>query len=223
MDVIDSTTAWKDRAFYFCGKLERPVEMKVWHFRSEEEYDTEDNPETLAMTLVHSLVKCIGKPSFLALLSDASGPTALRSKKGVLWEHKGLKQLPHTAFEIDCGHGETRLGAIVELSDFNFNFAASALLNWGRGMIILSTDALSVVKKRAEQWASKNAADVLAFDYDAIASSLHQDATLGVLRYLPPCNSRQESIVVVAEENFVGGGACECINSIAQAFKQNRR
>lgn len=85
----------------------------------------------MAMTLVRGFVKCIGKSSFFALLSDASGPTALRSRKGVLWDYKELRQLPHTTFEIDCGYGKTRLGAIVDFSDFSFDSAASALLNWG--------------------------------------------------------------------------------------------
>jgi len=214
MEVIDSNTAWKDRAFYFCGKLERPVNAKIWHFRSEEEYDAQEQPEVVSMTLVRRFAKCIGKPPILVLFSDVGTASALRSKKGVLWEHKELRQLPHIAFEIECGHGETRLGAIVDLSEFSFDSSASALLNWGRGLIVLSTDTLGEVKHLVEHWASKDTADVLAFDYDAIASSLHQNAAFGVLRYLPPSNSRPETIVVVAEEHFVGKGACECIDSI---------
>lgn len=214
MDVFNSNTAWHDRAFYFCGKLDRPVDVKVWHFRSEEEYDAENQPEIMSMTLVRSVADCIGKPPILVLFSDAGTPSALRSKKGVLWEHKELRQLPHIAFEIECGHGETRLGSIVDLSDFSFDSSASALLNWGRGVIVLSTDTLNDVKHLVEKWASDDAADVLAFNYDAIASTLHQNTVIGVLRYLPPSNSRPEAIVVVADEHFVGEGACKCIDSI---------
>jgi hypothetical protein len=214
MVEFDSTTAWKDRAFYFCGKLEQPVVAKIWHFRSEREYDTEPKPEFMAMTLVRSFAKCLGKPPILILFSDVGSPSAMRSKKGVLWEHKVLRQLPHIAFEIECGHGDTRLGAIVDLSDFSFDSSASAILNWGRGLIVLSNDSLSDLKQLVEQWASKDTADVLAFDYDAIASSIQQNTALGLLRYLPPSNSRLEAIVVVGEEHFVDEGACECIDSI---------
>ncbi len=212
MVVFDSTTAWKDRAFYFCGKLEQPVVAKIWLFRSEREYDAEPQPEVLAMTLVRSFAKCLGKPPVLVLFSDVGTPSALRSKKGALWEHKELRQLPHIAFEIVCGHGETRLGAIVDLSDFSFDSCASAMLNWGRGLIVLSSGSLSDLKQLVEHWASKDTADVLAFDYDAIASSIHQNTALGLLRYLPPSNSRREAIVVVAEKHFVEEGACECID-----------
>ena len=79
MVVFDSTTAWKDRAFYFSGKLEPPIEAKIWQFRTEQEYDTEEQPEVMSMTLVRSFAKCIGKPPILLLFSDAGTPSALRS------------------------------------------------------------------------------------------------------------------------------------------------
>lgn len=213
MDVIDSNTAWEDRAFYFCGKLERPLDAKIWHFRSEEAYDAEEQPEVMSMTLVRKFAKCVGKRPILVLFSDLGTPSALRSKKGVLWEHKELRPLPHVAFEVECG-AETRLGAIVDLADFSFDSSASAVLNWGQGLIVLTTETLGDVKQRAEHWASKDAGDVLAFDYDAIAASLHRNTAFGILRYLPPSYSRPETIVVVAEEHFVDEGACECIDSI---------
>ena len=214
MVVFDSTTAWKDRAFYFSGKLEPPIEAKIWQFRTEQEYDTEDQPEVMSMTLVRSFAKCIGKPPILLLFSDAGTPSALRSKKGVLWEYKELRQHPYIAFEIPCDDGQTRLGAIVDLSDFDFDSSASALLNYGRSLIVLSSDSLSDVKPLVVHWASKDTAEVLAFDYDLISSSIHRNTATGILRYLPPSNSRRETIVVVAEERFVDKGACDCIDSI---------
>ncbi len=215
MDVIDSNTTREDRAFYFCGELASPVVAKIWRFRSEDEYDSEERPEFLAMTLIQSFAKCTEKQPFLLLSSDVGSPTALRSKKGVLWDHKELRQLPHVTFEIECEHGETRLGAIVDLSEFGFDSAASALLNWGQGLIVLATESLETVKCLAEKWPSTDASDILAFDYDSIAASLRQNAASGILRYLPPSSSRPETVVVVADETFIGEGACACIDSIA--------
>lgn len=220
MVVFDSTTRWEDRAYYFCGKLEQPVEAKIWHFRSEQEYDAEEQPEDLPMTLVQSFARCIGKRPILVLLSDVGSPAALRSKKGVLWEYKELRQLPNIAFEITCEDGQTRLGAVVDLSEFGFDSSASALLNWGRGLIVLSANSLNDVKQLVENWASKDTADVLAFDYDAISSSIQQNTAFGVLRYLPPTSSRQETVVVVAEEHFVDKRACKCIDSIISSRNQ---
>ncbi|MHB0956262.1 MAG: hypothetical protein ACYC0X_07775 [Pirellulaceae bacterium] len=214
MEVIDSKTAWEDRAFYFSGQLDSPVVAKIWRFRSENEYDSVERPEVMAMTLIRSFAECIGKRPILLVASDIGSTTVLRSKKGVLWDHKELRQLPHIAFEIECGHGETRLGAVVDLTDFSFDSSASALLNWGRGLVVLTTEPLDDVKRLVEQWTSKDTGDVLAFDYDAIAASLQQNTTCGILRYLPPGNSRPETIVVVGEEHLVSEGACECIDSL---------
>ncbi|MFN7769236.1 MAG: hypothetical protein ACK5WR_16205 [Planctomycetaceae bacterium] len=219
MIVFDSTTPWKDRAFYFCGKLEQPIVAKVWFIRSEQEYDAESQPEILAMSLIRRCAKCLGKPPFLVFFSDGGRPSALRSKKGALCDNKELRQLPHIAFELACGHGETKLGAIVDLSDFSFDSCASYLLNWGRSLILLSSDSLSDLKLVVEKWTSKDRADVLAFDYDAIASSIHKSTGLGLMRYLPPSNSRREAIVVVAEKHFVDERARECIDAIAECSK----
>ena len=214
MDVIDANTTWEDRAFYFCGKLDSPVVVKIWRFRSEDEYDSEEQPGIMAMSLVQSFAECIGKRPFLFLASDAGSPTALRSKKGVLWDHKELRQLPHIAFETECEQGETRLAVLVDLSAFGFESAASALLNWGHGLIVLATESLEKLKELTEHWVSTNVEDVLAFDFDAIAVSLRQNTPSGILRYLPPSNSRSETIVVVADESLVSEGACDCIDSI---------
>jgi len=81
-------------------------------------------------------------------------------------------------------------------------------------LIVLSSDSLSDVKPLVVHWASKDTAEVLAFDYDLISSSIHRNTAIGILRYLPPSNSRRETIVVVAEERFVDKGACDCIDSI---------
>lgn len=40
------------------------------------------------------------------------------------------------------------------------------------------------------------------YDYDAIARSLQEGATIGIMRYLPPGNGRNESIVV-ANDGFL--------------------
>lgn len=214
MDVIDANTTWEDRAFYFCGKLDPPVVAKIWRFRSEDEYDSEEQPELLAMTLIQKFAECIGKRPFLLLASDPESPSALGSKKGVLSDYKKLRQLAHITFENECEHGDTRLGALVDLSGFGFDSSASALLNWGRGLIVLATESLESLKDLTEQWVSTHVDDVLAFDYDAIGVSLRQNTSSGILRYLPPSNSRSETIVVVADESLVNEGACECINSI---------
>ncbi len=214
MEVIDSNATWEDRAFYFCGQLTSPVVARIWRFRSEDEYDSDEQAETSAMKLIRSFSECIEQRAFLLLASDIGSPTAVRSKKGVLWDHKELRQLNHIAFESECEGGDTRLGAIVDLSEFGFDSAPSALLNWGQGLIVLGTESLETLKTLAQEWISTAGGDVLAFDYDAVAESLRLNAASGILRYLPPSNSRPETVVVVANEGFVGEGACECIDSI---------
>jgi len=214
MELIDSNTKWENRVFYFCGQLAHPLIARIWRFRSEDEYDADEHAETFAMNLVQSVAECIEKRPFLLLASDIELPTPVRSKKGVLWDHKELRQLPHITFEIECDHGETRLGVIVDLADFSFGSAHNALLNWGQGLVVLTSESLKNVKELTEKWVSKDAGNVLAFDYDAVAASLRQNTASGILRYLPPSSSRPETIVVVAHQNLVSEGACECINSI---------
>ena len=222
MDVIDPGTAWEERAFYFSGKLESPLDIKVWHFRSEEMYDAEEQPEVTAMNLIRDIAKCVGRRPVLILFSDQEPPSALRSRKSVLWGYDELQRLPHIVFEVECGHSKTRLGAVIDLSCFSFRSSSSAVLNWGNGIIVLSMDTLDNVKQLVEHWVSKRSDDVIAFDFDAIANSLHHNVELGVLRYLPPSNSRPETVVVVAEEAFVDQEACRCIDSIAQHHKKPR-
>lgn len=214
MDVIDSRTTWEDRAFYFCGQIAPPIVARIWRFRSEDEYDADEQAETMARNLVRSFARCIEQRAILLLTSDIGMPTAVRSKKGVLWDHKAIRQLQHIAFESECENGETRLGAVVDLSEFSFDCDSSALLNWGQGMIVLSNEPLETVRMLVEQWISRTAKDVLAYDYDAVAASLQQNGKMGILRYLPPSSSRSETVVIVANENFVGEGACECIDAL---------
>lgn len=212
MDVFDSNTNWEDRAFYFSGKLDAPVIGKVWCLRSEDEYDSTEQPELMAMILVRNFVECIGKRPFLILASDAGVPTAVRSKKSVLWNHKVLRQLPHVTFEIPCEDGQTRLGAIVDLSEFGFDSGSSALLNWLKGLIVLTTASLENLQDLTSQWVSTNANSSFPFDYNAIAATLRQDTSNGILRYLPPGNSRPETVVVVAGDRLVDEDACRCID-----------
>lgn len=214
MDTIDWNTPWQDRAFYFCGKLDPPVVAKVWRFRSEDKYDSDEQPELTALALVHRCVKCVGQRPFLLIASEPAPPTAMRSRKGVLWNCKALRNSPHIAIEVECDHGETRLAAIVDLSEFGFDSEASALLNWGRGLLVLAAESLERVRRIAEPWISPHGSDIFAFDFDTIGSSLRQNITCGVLRYFPPSAPRPETVVVVANASFVDEGACECIDSV---------
>jgi hypothetical protein len=214
MYVIDSNTALKDRAFYFPGKLENRLDAKIWQFRSEEEYDAQEQPDILSMNLVHDVIKCVEKPPALVLCSDPSPPSQLRSKKGVLWGHTELRQLPHVAFEVDCTTGNTRLGAVVDLRRFSFCSSADAVLNWVRGLLLLAEHGLSDARQLAEQWVSKDASSVLGFDYDAIALSLQRNPQSAILRYLPPGNCRTEAIAVIADRYFVDNTMRQCIDLV---------
>jgi len=214
MEVIDSETTWEDRAFYFAGHIVSPVAAKLWHFRSEDEYDSNERAETMAMNLIRSFSKCIEKRAFLLLTSDIGLPTAVRRKKGVLWDHKTIRQLQHITFETECEEGKTRVGALVDLSGFGFDCEPSALLNWIQGIIVLSDEPLETVEKLVKQWVSRTDRSTFPYDYDAVAGSLQQNAMMGILRYLPPSGSRPETVVVVANEKLVHDGACECIDAI---------
>lgn len=215
MYVVDSKTAWKDRALYFPGGLDNGLDVKIWQFRSEEAYDAQEQPDILSLTLVHNVIKCVNKRPALVLLSDSGPPSQLRSKKGVLWGHTELRQLPHVAFDVDCATGSTRLGAVIDLERFSFCSSAEAVLNWVRGLFLLSEHSLSDAKQLVEQWVSKDASSVLAFDYDAIALSLQRNTQSAILRYLPPGNRRSEMIAVIADKCFVDNTMRQCIDLLA--------
>lgn len=212
MEVINPNTDMKDRDFYFSGKLCPPTVARMWHFRSENEYDAQERPENMAVTLIHKCLRCIGRDAFLLLASDIGPASASRTRKGVLWDYKKLRQLPQRAFEIKCKSGETRLVALVDLAEFDFDSAHSALLNYGRSLIVFATHSLENLEELTKQWVSTDTKGVLAFDYEAVGESIQQNLIHGVLRYLPPSISRPETIVVVANANLVSEGALKCID-----------
>lgn len=214
MNVIDGKTPWEDRAYYFCGNLAPPLVARVWHFRSEERYDAETQAKTVAMQLIRRAIECVERRPYLLLTSGVETESASRSRKGVLWDEGDLQLLPHLLFEVSCENGGSRLGAIVDLSQFGFDGASNAILNWGRALIVLSSEPIKSLPHLTEHWLSTDPRDVLAFDYDAVAASLREHRTTGILRYLPPSSSRPEGLVVVGDKNFVSQRVGECIESI---------
>lgn len=214
MEIMGSDTRWDEHAFYFGGHLDASVVAKLWRFRSEREYDSEERPELTAMTHIESSIGCIGKQSFLLLASDVAARTAVRSRKGILWENEALRELPHITFETECDNGQTRLGALVDLSKFRFDSSANMLLNWGHGLLVLTASSLEEVEQLARQWVSTNARDVIAINYDAVATTLRQNAGCGILRYFPPSPSRPETVAVIAGNTFVSDAAFKCIDSL---------
>ena len=187
---------------------------KLWHFRTENEYDRDEVPEIMAINLVQKFVDCTKTNAFLLLASDIDATSASRSKKGILWNHRELRQLPHLAFDCDCGNVQSRLVAIIDLSEFDYDSAYQAILNWGQALIVCCEDEIERVKEITENWVSTERNDVLAFDYNHVSQSLRQNAAMGVLRYLPPGNTRSEAIVLIANDDFLDEGSCECIELI---------
>lgn len=214
MQVFDVDTNWEERAFYFCGQIDSSVIGRVWAFRSDDEYDSDENAAITAMNLICRFRNCLGRRAFLVFVSDIASPSLVRTKKGVLWDYKALRGIQNVAFEYEAEHSQTRLGAVVDLSDFGFDTDSSALLNWGQGMIVFSDNQLDFIADLAKSWCSTTSADALGFNYDKVAESLKEHEDMGILRYLPPSASRPESVVVAAREDFVNQGALECIESI---------
>lgn len=211
MDLIDSRATWDDYAFYFGGKLSDGLVARIWRFRTEREYDFDQYSVLTAVSIVHGVVSCVGKRAFLLLASDVGTQTALRSKKGVLWNYKGLRERPYLESEVKCSNGQTRLGAVVELSADCMTSDTKPLLNWGQGLIVLSSGSLTEIARLTSQWVSADSSDVLAFDFDAISETLRRDSTLGILRYFPPDNSRTEAVVIAADKSFVSEEMCRCV------------
>jgi hypothetical protein len=214
MDLIDDHMAWADRAFYFSGQLTPPLLAKLWRFRSDEQYDADEHAENTALTLVRRFASCVKTGVYFIMTSDIERPSLVRSKKGLLWNYDGLRQLPYTTFELNCSEGRTRLVAVVDLSRFEFESDAGPILNWGRGLIVFAPESLEHLKTYSKNWISTNINDVLGFDYDAVATSLCRNAGMAIMRYLPPSQSRLETIVIVGSDGFVDAEMQACVECI---------
>ena len=213
MELIDEGVSWANRAFYFSGELASPVVAKLWQFRSETKYDRAECPEDGALDLIQQFVNCTNTRAYLLLASYIAANSAFRSKKGILWDYKELRQLRHLAFDCDCGNSKSRLVALVDLSEFGFDSSHRAILDWLNGMLVLCRNETECVREMVEGWISTDVHDVLAFDHDCVGKSLQQDPAIGVLRYFPSDNGRSEEVVVIANDGLVDDEVCECIES----------
>lgn len=215
MEVMDSNTLWREHVFVFSGHIIPGILVRLWRFRSESEYNSESNPELFTRTLIRDIAKILGVKPFLLYASDPRPRSAVRSWKGALWSCKALRAQPHELFETQCVTGETRLCAVVDLSQFGFEVGEDPLLNFLESIIVFSNTSLSDVTEIIRPWISTNRKDVLSFDYDSIASTLQKDPSIGVLRCFRPREPRPETIVIVAHNRFVSSQASASIDDLA--------
>jgi hypothetical protein len=221
MEVMDSHTPWNEHAPDFSGHIVPGILVRRWCFRSEREYHSESSPELFTRTLIPDVAKILGVKPFLLYASDPRPRSAVRSWKGALWTCKALRAQPHELFENQCVTGETRLCAVVDLSQFGFELADDPLLNFLESIIVFSNTSLGDVTQMIQPWISTNRKEVLSFDYDSIASTLQKDASIGVLRCFLPHEPRPETIVIIAHEHFVSGQASASIDDLATRVRNH--
>jgi hypothetical protein len=214
MEIIKSTLGLESPPYYFWGILPPPVIARVWYLRSEYQFEMEEQPYILNVHVYGRFVACIPKRAFLIHFSQIDLTSASRSYKGMLWEHKALKLLPNIVFEVDCGFGKSRLGAVVDISESGFDLSLRSLFAWGNGVVILSNEPLAFIKRLADEWVTTSLKTSLAFDYKKVAASLRQTPTVGILQSFPPSSTLAESMAIVAHESFINESTCAQLDSI---------
>jgi hypothetical protein len=216
MERIAGNVRWSERAHFFSGPLNTPVVARVWYFRSERDYDAVEQAEIVAARMVRQFAECAGTFCFLLIASDAATPSILRSTKSAVWEYRCLRKLRHLNSETQCIDGSTRLVTLIDLSRFAFDTDYSALLNWGGSVIVLCNDSIESLLVTVGPWIQCDPNSTVAFDFDAVATSIQMNPMLGLLRYFPPDRSRREAIVVVAHEPFIDDAKQACMDSISR-------
>lgn len=210
--LIDS----KYDQFYFDAHITEPLALKKRELRSELEYDADVFSEKTALKYISKFSKCFeGNIYLLTTSQNIKASSKLRTKKGVLWQKKELRNLENKNWEVDVSYGKTRLVSLVNLDGFNYDTSEEVVLNWMFSLIILSTMDISFLYEYIKEWLAKGDNCASVYNYDAVAHNLNSLDSTAVLRYFPADNNGCEMLVVVGKRDFIGTSIEDCINSIA--------
>lgn len=204
-----------DTSFFFDADVVESLLLEKIGLRSGQEYDGDICAEKTALKYIERISKCFDGNVYLVTASQDVGPTnKIRSKKGVLWNEKKLRNLEAYSSEVEVGMGSTRLVSLVKLESFNYDAAEAIVLNWVFSFILLTKLDVEDLNCLIEGWMAKGGKSVLAFNYDAVAKDLLELSTTSVLRYFPADNGRDETLVVVGNRKFIEEKVQKCVRSI---------
>lgn len=213
--IMSASLNTNEKSFYFYADVSDSLLLEKIELRSEEEYDKDICAEKTALKYIEKISKCFDGNVYLVTASQGVGPiNKMRSKKGVLWTEKKLRNLENYSGEVEVGLGSTRLVSLVKLEDFNFDSAEVIVLSWVFSFILLTKLNVEIISGLVDSWVAKDHKSVLAFNYDAIAKDLSRLSTTSVLRYFPADNGRNETIVVAGNREFVENNVQKCVRSI---------
>lgn len=204
-----------EKTFFFDADISDSLLLEKFGLRSERDYDGDVRAGKTALKYIEEISKCFDGNVYLVTASQDIGPAKkIRSKKGVLWNEKSLRNLERYSGEVEVGMGSTRLVSLVKLEGFDYDTAEATVLNWVFSFILLTKLNIEDLSGFIEGWVAKEGSSVLAFNYDAVAKDLLGLSTTSVLRYFPADNGRDETLVVVGNREFVEKRIQKCVQFI---------
>jgi hypothetical protein len=193
-----------DKFFFSDSDVSDSLSLEKIGLRSEQAYDGDIFAEKTALKYIERISKYFDGHVYLVSASQDVGPISrVRSKKGVLWNEKKLRNLENYSSEVEVDVGSTRLVSLVKLDGFSYDVGEAIILNWKYSFFLLTTLEIKDLNGLVEGWVAKKRKSVLAFSYDAVAKDLLKLSTTSVLRYFPADNGRDETLVVVGNREFV--------------------
>jgi hypothetical protein len=194
----------KTHAFLFSAHLVDPIVLAKSVLRSEAEYGTDEHARKTALKCVGKVCRLPDKKIYVLKAGyQAEVPNKIRTKKGNLWRENELQEFECRHSEIDVGDGLTRFFSLLDLEGFDFKTLDSTILNYLYSLIIITNLDIDELHMNVESWARMGKHPGIAFDFDAVVSSLLRLDSTAVLRYFPADNGRHEMIVAVGNRDFI--------------------
>ncbi len=150
--------------------------------RSELNYIKDRDARKTALTYISAITSNLSCNFFYLLADNNIAPvTKLRSKK---WERKYVKLFNDDAitFEVEAYEAKTRLGVLLNLHKYAYDYEIDNLLNWLNGVFILTSYDYKSTANIVPDWISKVKSG-LRIDYQSIVRDLSAMNEIVIMRY----------------------------------------
>lgn len=175
-----------------------PIRVLVKEFRSEDAYDADEHPSRTAMSAILRAGGFLSGSLYSVLAElDSARITRLRSHKGILPLHSGLRRIQHLNVEAKMENGYSRRGAVISLGEAMPLEESKILLSFRTGILVAAPLDISDISKLAERWMSGMDDRFLSLDFDSIVESICGDPRIVVLRYFAADNGKRELVALI--------------------------
>ena len=193
----------------------RPLLLLTKSIRSEEAYDEDPDAYIRGVELIRRATDCVAGRPYVFVTSARPGlRSRVRSKKGLLWDHRDMKSLEALHGELEWDNNYTSLTSLVSLEGYEFTDSKTFITNWTRSVLLVSDLSIVQLFPITQRWVREKVQGTVALDFNQMFADLEHYPGTVALRYFVADNGGDESFAIVGHEEILDASTIDCLNRL---------